>query len=94
MFDIDSTTLSAMARRMSEQGELPTGRKIAGQARFFIGAADAPIDPPPDWQPVKLAAKVAAGAQFAQTQFCMDAGIVRRYARAPRRATRARAASP
>jgi len=65
VFDIDSTTLSAMARRMSEQGELPTGRKIAGHARFFIGAADAPIDPPADWQPVKLAAKVAAGAKFA-----------------------------
>ncbi len=65
---------------MRDQGELPSGRKIAGRAQFFIGAADAPIDPPPDWQPVKLAAKVAAGAQFAQTQFCMDAGIVRRYA--------------
>src|SRR4029079_15524850 len=24
--------------------------------------------------------KMAAGAEFAQTQFCMDAGIVRRYA--------------
>jgi methylenetetrahydrofolate reductase (NADPH) len=80
VFDIDTTTLSAMARRMAEQNELPTGRKIGGHARFFVGAADAPIDPPADWQPVKLAAKMAAGAQFAQTQFCMDAGIVRRYA--------------
>ena len=26
----------------------PTGRKIGGHARFFITAADAPIDPPPD----------------------------------------------
>ncbi len=51
VFDIDSTTLTAMARRMGEQGELPTGRKIAGRASFFIGAADAPIDPPPGWQP-------------------------------------------
>ena len=29
--------------------------------------------------PTALAAKVAAGAQFAQTQFCMDTAIVRRY---------------
>jgi methylenetetrahydrofolate reductase (NADPH) len=79
VFDVDSTTLTAMARRMGEQSELPTGRKIAGAARFFIGAADAPIDPPPGWQPTKLAAKIAAGAQFAQTQFCMDTGVVRRY---------------
>jgi methylenetetrahydrofolate reductase (NADPH) len=51
-----------------------------GEAPFFLGAADAPIDPPPGWRPDKLTAKMAAGAEFAQTQFCMDAGIVRRYA--------------
>jgi methylenetetrahydrofolate reductase (NADPH) len=39
-----------------------------------------PIDPPPEWRPDKLAAKLAAGAEFAQTQFCMDASVVRRYA--------------
>ena len=26
-----------------------------------------------------MTAKIAAGAQFAQTQFCMDAGVARRY---------------
>jgi methylenetetrahydrofolate reductase (NADPH) len=81
VFDIDSTALTAMARVMREQGELPTGRKILGQAHFFLGAADLPIDPPPGWQPVKLAAKAKAGAQFVQTQFCMDQGMVARYAR-------------
>jgi methylenetetrahydrofolate reductase (NADPH) len=80
VFDVDSTTLTAMARDLCDKRELPSGRKVAGHARFFLGAADAPIDPPPDWRPDKLAAKIAAGAQFAQTQFCMDAGIVRRYA--------------
>ena len=39
-----------------------------------------PIDPPAGWRPDKLAAKIAAGAEFAQTQFCMDADVVRRYA--------------
>jgi methylenetetrahydrofolate reductase (NADPH) len=80
VFDIDSTALTAMARRMAERGELPSGRKIAGRARFFLGTADLPIDPPPNWQPLKLAAKIEAGAQFAQTQFCMDAAVARRYA--------------
>ena len=80
VFDVDSTTLTAMARDLRDKGELPSGRKVAGSARFFLGAADAPIDPPPDWRPDKLAAKIAAGAEFAQTQFCMDADIVRRYA--------------
>jgi methylenetetrahydrofolate reductase (NADPH) len=69
-----------MARDLRDKGELPSGRRVAGQADFFLGAADVPIDPLPGWRPDKLAAKIAAGAEFAQTQFCMDAGIVRRYA--------------
>jgi methylenetetrahydrofolate reductase (NADPH) len=80
VFDIDSTALTAMAQAMSEKGELPTGRKISGEAHFLLGAADMPIDPPPGWAPTKLAAKVSAGAQFAQTQFCMDVGVAARYA--------------
>jgi methylenetetrahydrofolate reductase (NADPH) len=80
VFDIDSTALTELARRMRDAGELPTGRKIAGKAAFFLGAADLPVDPAPGWQPQKLAAKAAAGAQFVQTQFCMDAGVARRYA--------------
>jgi methylenetetrahydrofolate reductase (NADPH) len=38
-----------------------------------------PIDPPAGWTPKSLQAKIAAGAQFAQTQFCMDIEVVRRY---------------
>jgi methylenetetrahydrofolate reductase (NADPH) len=80
VFDLDSMALTRMARDMRDKGELLSGRKIAGRASFFLGTADAPIDPPPGWRPDKLAAKIAAGAEFAQTQFCMDAAIVRRYA--------------
>ena len=80
VFDVDSATLTTMARDLRDKGVLPSGRKVAGRAQFFLGAADVPIDPPPGWRPDKLAAKIAAGAEFAQTQFCMDAGIVRRYA--------------
>jgi methylenetetrahydrofolate reductase (NADPH) len=79
VFDIDSTTLTRTARELRDKHELPSGRKVGGAAQFFLGGADAPIDPPPAWTPDKLAAKIAAGAQFAQTQFCMDAAIVRRY---------------
>ena len=38
-----------------------------------------PIDPPKGWEPKSLKGKIAAGAQFAQTQFCMDIDVVRRY---------------
>ena len=79
MFDLDSGALIATAVGIRERGELPSGRKVTGKADFFIGAADMPIDPPKDWQPKSLKAKIAAGAQFAQTQFCMDIDIVKRY---------------
>ena len=80
VFDLDAAALMRIARDLREKGELPSGRKVAGTAQFFIGAADLPIDPPPTWRADRLAAKAAAGAQFAQTQFCMDKEIVRRYA--------------
>lgn len=80
VFDLDAPALMRIARDLRDKGELPSGRKVTGAAPFLIGAADLPIDPPPTWRADKLAAKVAAGAQFAQTQFCMDKEIVRRYA--------------
>jgi methylenetetrahydrofolate reductase (NADPH) len=79
VFDLDSRGLLDLARRLRDQGELPTGKKVSGRADFFIGTADSPVDPQPGWEPKGLAAKLAAGAQFAQTQFCMDAGVARRY---------------
>ena len=79
VFDINSATLIETARRLRDESKLPTARKVAGRADFFIGAADMPLDPPPGWQPNALTAKIKSGAQFAQTQFCMDVGVVRRY---------------
>jgi methylenetetrahydrofolate reductase (NADPH) len=79
VFDIDSKTLIETARRLRDDGTLPTGRKVGGKAAFYLGAADVPIDPAAGWQPNALLGKIKSGAQFAQTQFCMDVGIVRRY---------------
>jgi methylenetetrahydrofolate reductase (NADPH) len=58
---------------------LPNGRAIAGQCDFFIGGADTPFEVPADWRPDRLAAKHKAGIAFVQTQFCMDAALLRRY---------------
>ncbi|MFK5173501.1 hypothetical protein ACI3QN_13390, partial [Propionibacterium freudenreichii] len=60
-------------------GALPSGREIGGSATLLAGCADAPVDPAEDWQPKSLLGKIASGASFAQTQFCMDVGVVRRY---------------
>jgi len=78
VFDLDSKSLSKTAYDIGH-GKLPTGTAVANARPFFIGAADAPLDPKPDWQPTSLKGKIEAGASFAQTQFCMDAGVIRRY---------------
>jgi methylenetetrahydrofolate reductase (NADPH) len=79
VFDLDAAGLAATAATIRDQGQLPHGRKVGGSAHFFIGVADAPIDPPDGWAPDGLIRKVGSGAQFAQTQFCMDTDILRRY---------------
>lgn len=79
VFDLDSTALAATARAIRDDRALPHGRKVTGEAPFFIGLTDMPIDPTADWAPTGLKRKVAAGAQFIQTQFCMDVAVVRRY---------------
>jgi len=79
VFDLDSNTLLATAASIRDRGELPHGRAVGGKAQFFLGAADTPIDPPADWQPEGLQRKLKAGAQFVQTQFCLDPALVRRY---------------
>jgi methylenetetrahydrofolate reductase (NADH) len=80
VFDLDSRALLAIAQRMRSERTLPSGHEIKGPVSLVLGATDVPIDPPPGWEPKGLMSKAAAGADFAQTQFCMDAGIARRYA--------------
>jgi methylenetetrahydrofolate reductase (NADPH) len=80
VYDLDSRALIALARRMSDEGTLPSGTEIEKKPELFIGAADIPADPKPGWEPKGLLAKAQAGAHFVQTQFCMDMGLVRRYA--------------
>ena len=79
VFDLDTTALLAMAHRMRSENKLPSGAEIKGEVKLVLGVADMPIDPPAGWQPTGLLAKIGAGADFAQTQFCMDVNVARRY---------------
>lgn len=77
--DLDSKGVMRLMRQMRDEGVLPSGRKITSPPSFFIGTADTPHDPAPDWEPKGLLAKIEAGADFAQTQFCFDVEVARRY---------------
>jgi methylenetetrahydrofolate reductase (NADPH) len=80
VFDLDSRGLLEIAQLMRREHRLPTGTEIRGPSALYLGAADMPIDPPPDWKPDSLMAKLEAGADFVQTQFCLDIAVVKRYA--------------
>jgi len=74
-----STDLISLIKNINTTGELNSGRKIINPPNFFVGAADAPFLPPSDWKPEKLIAKVEAGAQFFQTQYCFDMKVCKKY---------------
>lgn len=79
VFDLDSIALLQTIRMMRDEGRFLSGRKITGPPPVFIGAAENPFAPPYDFRPVRLAKKVAAGAQFIQTQYCYDVPLMARF---------------
>jgi methylenetetrahydrofolate reductase (NADPH) len=79
VFDLESLDLLALARDMRDKGTLPSGRAIDSPPKFFLGAADVPRRPDEKWSSVGLQKKIAAGANFAQTQFGFDLDVVRAY---------------
>jgi len=81
VFDFDSIQLLRTARMMRDEGVFLSKRKLTTPPRFFLGAAANPFVPPYDWRPHRLAKKVAAGAQFIQTQYCFDVPRFREYMR-------------
>ena len=80
VFDLDVKALLATARRMRNEHTLPSGTLIKGAVRLLLDAADSPVDPPAGWNPAGLRSKAENGADFIQTQFCMDMQVMRRYA--------------
>ena len=79
VFDFDSISLLGTVRTMRDEGKFLSGRKITSPPQVFIGAAVNPFAPPLDYRPIHFAKKIAAGAQFAQTQYCYDVPLLRRF---------------
>ncbi len=72
VFDLDCMTLLAIGRTLRDEHRFQSGRKLTFAPRVFFGAAENPFAPPYQWRAFRLAKKVAAGAQFIQTQYCFD----------------------
>lgn len=67
VFDLDSVSLLATAKRLNEGYDL-AGNELAGKPEFCLGAVVTPGANPLEMQLIKMEKKIAAGAEFFQTQ--------------------------
>jgi 5,10-methylenetetrahydrofolate reductase len=79
VFDLDCMSLLETIRIMRDEGKFLSGRKLTTRPEVFLGAAINPFAPPYDFRPYRLGKKIAAGAQFVQSQYCFDVPMFREY---------------
>jgi len=68
VFDIDSMQLIHLVKTMRDEGKFLNGQDIDVAPKLFIGAASNPFGDPFEFRVYRLAKKIAAGADFVQTQ--------------------------
>ncbi len=79
MFDLDSVSLLETLRVMRDEARLRSGRSITTAPKLFLGAAENPCVPPYELRVQRLARKVAAGADFIQTNYVFDIELLQRF---------------
>jgi methylenetetrahydrofolate reductase (NADPH) len=72
VFDLDSVQLLWVARTMRDEGRLLSGRALKPPPSLYLGAVENPFAPPTGFRAARLGKKIAAGAQFVQTQYVFD----------------------
>jgi methylenetetrahydrofolate reductase (NADPH) len=81
VFDLDCMSLLEIGRKLRDDHQFQSGRKISFAPRVFFGAAANPFGLPFEWRAERMAKKVQAGAQFIQTQYCYDVPRLREFMR-------------
>jgi methylenetetrahydrofolate reductase (NADPH) len=72
VYDLDGVQLTWVARTLRDAGVLMSGKPLATRPGWLIGTVENPFAPPVGFRAHRLAKKVAAGAEFAQTQYVFD----------------------
>ena len=72
VYDLDSTQLVALVKKMRDKGELLNGERINGPFPVTVGAVANPCLKPVDLGIIRLTQKVEAGAAFIQTHAVFD----------------------
>jgi len=81
VFDLDSVSLLEIGRMLRDEHRFQSGRKLSFSPRVLFGAGENPMVPPLEHRALRLAKKVAAGAQFIQTQYVYDLARLRGFMR-------------
>jgi methylenetetrahydrofolate reductase (NADPH) len=79
VFDMDSIQLLDVVRTMRDEGKVNSGEEIEGGIGMFLGAAANPFGDPFEFRVHRLAKKIAAGANFIQTQCIYDMDRFKTY---------------
>ncbi len=79
VFDLDCMSLLEIGRNLRDNHKFQSGRKVTFAPRVFFGAAANPFGQPYEWRADRTAKKIAAGAQFIQTQYCYDVPRLRSF---------------
>jgi len=84
VFYLDSVQLIWTARTMRDHGTLLSGKALKSRPQWLIGGVENPSAPPLAFRPERLGKKIAAGAEFVQTQYVFDVARFTEFMRASR----------
>ena len=77
VFDLDSISLLTTIRMMRDKEQFLSGRKLDLAPKLFAGSTINPFVPPVESRISQLQKKIAAGAEFIQTQYCFDMDVLK-----------------
>ncbi|WP_218024891.1 methylenetetrahydrofolate reductase [Nocardia pseudovaccinii] len=75
VFDLDGVQLTWLARTLRDEGVMASGGELTVRPQWMVGTVENPFSPPLSLRADRLAKKVAAGAEFVQTQYVFDIDV-------------------
>lgn len=79
VYDLDSTQMVWLVRRMVDEGTDLAGNAIDGEVRLHVGSTGNPNADPLEVEVEKIERKLELGAEFIQTQAVFDPEIAHRF---------------
>lgn len=79
VFDFDSISELSVFNTLRTEGKQVGGEVIKDPPKVYLGCAENPFATPYEWRAARLAKKVAAGADFVQTQAIFDMDMFEKW---------------